>query len=161
MPKLHPSQQDLPIAAREQLAALLNLRLAQAIDLQLQAKQAHWNVRGENFIALHQLFDSLADHAAEAVDLIAERITALASVAEGTVQVVAGRSTLPAYPLDASGGRAHLQALQAALALTGKDLRQAIDQATTLGDANTADLFTELSRQADKDLWFVEAHLSE
>jgi starvation-inducible DNA-binding protein len=76
------------------------------------------------------------------------------------VQVVAGRSTLPAYPLDASGGRAHLQALQAALALTGKDLRQAIDQATTLGDANTADLFTELSRQADKDLWFVEAHLS-
>ncbi|MBM3602524.1 MAG: DNA starvation/stationary phase protection protein Dps [Alphaproteobacteria bacterium] len=156
---MHPTKNDLPLTVREKITALLNQQLAASLDLQLQAKQAHWNVRGENFIALHELFDDIAGRLGDAVDLLAERITALGGVAEGTVQAVAKASTLPAYPLSISASKQHLEALSSALAQVGAGARQAIATATDLNDANTADLFTEISRQLDKDLWLLEAHL--
>jgi starvation-inducible DNA-binding protein len=156
---MHPTKNDLPLAIREKITALLNQQLAVSLDLQLQAKQAHWNVKGENFIALHELFDGVATRVSEAVDLLAERITALGGVAEGTVQAVAKVSPLAAYPLTASTSKQHLEALSAALAQVGAGARQGIATATDLNDADTADLFTEISRQLDKDLWFLEAHL--
>ncbi len=156
---MHPTKNDLPLTVREKITALLNQQLAASLDLQLQAKQAHWNVKGANFIALHELFDGVATRVGEAVDLLAERITALGGVAEGTVQAVAKASPLAAYPLTASASNQHLEALSSALAQVGAGARQAIAIATDLNDANTADLFTEISRQLDKDLWFLEAHL--
>ena len=94
-----------------------------------------------------------------AVDLIAERIAALAGTAEGTIQVVSQKSKLPAYPLTIKDGLAHCDALTTTMAAFGKAVRVSIDRATELGDADTADLFTEISRETDKNLWFVEAHL--
>lgn len=156
---MHRTRIDIPESQRKQTIELLNARLADAIDLQLQAKQAHWNVKGPNFIALHELFDKIAEEAEEFVDEIAERATALGGIAEGTSQVVAKRTTLTAYPLDAKDGRTHVEALSSILAAFGKNVRAAIAQADELGDADTADLFTGVSRKADKYLWFVEAHL--
>jgi starvation-inducible DNA-binding protein len=141
------------------MVTLLNARLADALDLQLQAKQAHWNVKGPSFIALHQLFDKVAAETTGHVDELAERITALGGIAEGTVQAVAGRSRLDPYPLEIADGRAHLDALAAALAKFGKAVRKSIDDAAKAGDADTSDLFTGISRAADKSLWLVEAHL--
>jgi starvation-inducible DNA-binding protein len=141
------------------MISLLNARLADALDLQLQAKQAHWNVKGPSFIALHGLFDEIAGEVAGHVDEMAERITALGGVAEGTVQAIAGRSRLDPYPLEIADGRAHLDALAAALARLGKGVRKAIDEAGKARDADTSDLFTGISRALDKNLWLVEAHL--
>jgi starvation-inducible DNA-binding protein len=155
----HAAVAELAHTSRTKITALLNQHLAASLDLQLQAKPAHWNVKGENFIALHELFDGVATRVSEAVDVLAERITALGGVAEGTVQAVAKVSPLAAYPLTASTSKQHLEALSAALAQVGAGARQAIATATDLNDANTADLFTEISRQLDKDLWFLEAHL--
>ena len=156
---MHTTRIDLSAKARARVIELLNARLADAIDLQLQTRQAHWNVKGPNFIALHELFDKVAVELGGHVDDMAERITALGGVAEGTVQAVAGRSKLDAYPLDIADGRAHLDALAAATARFGKAVRKASDDAGKAGDADTSDLFTGVSRSVDKNLWLLEAHL--
>ena len=156
---MHPTRIDLPEATRGRVVDLLNARLAEAIDLRLQAKQAHWNVKGPNFIALHELFDELADTLDGHVDDLAERATALGGVAQGTVQSVVERSRLEAYPLALHEGRGHLDALASALARVGKAVREAIDEAAKAGDADTSDLFTGVSRDLDKRLWLLEAHL--
>ena len=158
---MNPTKNDLPLKKRTAIVQLLNEHLAELISLQLQTKQAHWNVKGPSFIALHELFDSVAGEVTDFVDTVAERITALGGIAEGTVGVVAQRSQLPAYPLKITSGRDHVDALSTAIATVGKGIRAAIDRADELGDADTADLFTGISRDLDKKLWFVEAHLQE
>jgi starvation-inducible DNA-binding protein len=156
---LHPTKNDLSESTRAKVVELLNSTLALAVDLRLQAKQAHWNVKGPTFIALHELFDKVSDALDDATDLLAERAVQLGGTAEGTIQVVGPRTTLPVYPLGASDGRDHVEALSSALAAYGKVVRAAIGEATELGDADTSDIFTEISRDLDKYLWFVEAHL--
>jgi starvation-inducible DNA-binding protein len=153
------TRNDLPANVRVEVTELLNARLADAIDLGAQSKYAHWNVKGPNFIALHELFDKVAESADEFVDLLAERTTSLGGTAEGTVQIAAQRSTLPPYPMQIAGWREHVEALSSALAAFGTSVREAIDQSAEFGDIDTSDLFTEISRATDKYLWFVEAHL--
>ncbi len=153
------TKNDLAEKVRTQAAALLNARLADAIDLQLQSKQAHWNVKGPQFISLHELFDQVHGVALAAVDLLAERAVQLGATALGTVQVVASRSTLKPYSTEIVDGRSHLEALSNALADLGAKVRAAIDECASLGDQDSADVFTEISRSLDKQLWFVEAHL--
>ncbi len=156
---MHNTKNDLAKEKREKVIEHLNARLADAIDLKTQAKQAHWNVKGHHFIALHELFDQVATAVEAHVDLIAERVTALGGTAMGTARVVAQKSSLSEYPLEIFDGTAHVDALSTAMADFGKRIRQNIDDADKLDDADTADLFTEVSREIDKLLWFVEAHI--
>ena len=156
---MHKTKIDLAKDKREEIIGILNQRLADSADLKSQAKQAHWNVKGMSFIALHELFDQVATAADEYTDLIAERVTALGGTALGTVRVAAENSSLTQYPLEISDGADHVDALSSALAQYGKLVREAIDQADDLGDKDTADIFTEISRGTDKFLWFVEAHI--
>jgi starvation-inducible DNA-binding protein len=153
------TKNDLPEETRARAIELLNARLADCIDLQTQCKQAHWNVKGPTFIALHELFDQVNEAVEDYVDDIAERAVQLGGVAEGTARMVAQRSALAEYPTKTVDGRGHVEALSSALAAFGKAARHAIDQSNDLGDLDTADLFTEVSRGIDKWLWFVEAHL--
>ena len=153
------TRNDLPAKVREPVAELLNARLADAIDLGAQSKHAHWNVKGPNFIALHELFDKVAENVEEQIDTIAERITTLGGRAHGTIATVARTSTLKPYPEEIAEGLAHVEALSGSLADYGAKLRSAIEAADRLGDADTADLFTGISRETDKFLWFLEAHL--
>jgi starvation-inducible DNA-binding protein len=157
--EMHKTRIDLSEKTRRRVADLLNARLADAIDLQTQAKQAHWNVKGPNFIALHKLFDEVAENIEEHVDTIAERITALGGTAEGALATVAKRTSLDPYPTDIVDGSSHVDALATALAQFGRKARKAIGESGKLGDDDTADLFTGVSRDVDKYLWFVEAHL--
>ena len=156
---MYKTKNDISEKTRMATVAILNARLADAIDLMHQAKQAHWNVKGSNFIALHKLFDEIVDAAEDYMDLLAERVVQLGGTAEGTIQEAAQRSVLKEYPLQMSAERDHVAALSSALAAFGKSVRQAIDQSDELGDRDTADIFTEISRGTDKYLWFVEAHL--
>jgi starvation-inducible DNA-binding protein len=156
--RLYSTKNDLPQAARVQVIELLNQRLADSIDLQTQCKQAHWNVKGPAFIALHKLFDEINEDVEEYVDLIAERIVQLGGIAEGTVGVVTGRTSLVDYPLVLSKGAEHVAALSDALAAFGRTVRVGIEEMNELEDAGSADILTEISRGVDKWLWFVEAH---
>jgi starvation-inducible DNA-binding protein len=158
---MYKTKIDLADKVRRNVAVILNERLAEAIDLQSQVKQAHWNVKGPHFIALHELFDKISDVVLEHIDEIAERITSLGCTAEGTVAVAARRSKLKNYPLSITAGKDHLYYLSTQLAQYGKGMRGAIDDTDELGDKDTADLFTGISREVDKYLWFVEAHLQE
>ncbi len=144
---------------RVKAVGLLNRHLAAAIDLHAQVKQAHWNVRGPAFIAIHELFDKVADVVESYSDTIAERAAALGGTAEGTIQVAVDRSFLEPYKLGVAGEREHLAAVTAALAAFGDAARKAIDEAAGVGDQDTSDVFTEVSRGIDKQLWLVEAHL--
>jgi len=156
---MHRTKIDLPEQARSQLVTLLNAQLADGIDLMMQAKQAHWNVRGTSFFQLHELFDKVSEATEEYVDLIAERVAQLAGTVEGTARIAAKRSTLDEYPLHIIDGVAHADAVSTALARYAETTRRAIRRADELVDAGTADLFTEVSRGIDKLLWMVEAHL--
>lgn len=157
-PAMYKTKNDLPLNERIEMNRLMNLRLASAIDLQLQMKQAHWNVKGPSFIGLHELFDKIDEAVEGYVDMIAERIVQLGGIAEGTVRVASSRSRLVEYPLTISGGMAHVDAVATALSTFGKEARVTISEAEKLNDADSADLFTEVSRGIDKWLWFVEAH---
>jgi len=143
---------------RAQSVELLNKHLAAAIDLHAQLKQAHWNVRGPGFIAVHELFDSVATAVEEYSDILAERAGALGGAAQGTVQVAAEQSFLVPYPLRIADCNEHVFAVSSALAAFGQSVREASGQATSHADADTADLFTQVSRGIDRQLWFVESH---
>jgi starvation-inducible DNA-binding protein len=157
--RLYPTRIDIAAEKRSQLAVLLNQSLAATSDLKSQAKQAHWNVKGTDFYQLHELFDEIAGELEEYIDMIAERVTALGGYATGTVRMAVASSILPEFPTDIITGMEFVTALADRFALYAKHLRSAIEKSEDLGDADTADLYTEVSRTVDKRLWFLDAHL--
>jgi starvation-inducible DNA-binding protein len=156
--QLFKTKNPLSEEKREQIIQMLNARLSDSIDLHYQAKQAHWNVKGDDFFQLHLLFDKVAEATEEYVDLIAERVTQLGGRANGTVRDSAKNSTLPEYPHDIYGGDEHVEALSNALATFASQLKQNADDTDELGDMGTNDMLVEIMRGVDKYLWFVEAH---
>ena len=155
---MQPTHNTLSEDIRAQSIELLNKHLAAAIDLHAQSKQAHWNVRGPGFIAIHELFDKVAEAVETYSDMLAERAGGLGGTAHGTVQVATARSFLIPYDLGIADEASHVFAISASLAAFGQSIRDAIGLATGYGDVDTADLFTEISRGIDKHLWFVESH---
>ena len=159
MPKKSNTSIDLDAETRAEINSILNQHLADTFDLYSHTKQAHWNVKGSQFFQLHELYDKLATELLDHVDTIAERVTTLGGAAEGTARMAVAASRLPDYP---DGSVASLESVQllaeryAALATTTRD---AIDKTDELGDIDTSDLFTGVSRGLDKALWFLEAHL--
>jgi starvation-inducible DNA-binding protein len=155
-----PTRIDLKGKLRDSMIALLNQQLADSADLYSQVKQAHWNVKGPHFIALHELFDKLAEGLEEPVDDLAERVTALGGVARGTARIAAQESRLPEFPHDRVDGLKAVALLADRYAALAASTRAAIETAAKEGDADTSDLFTGISRGLDKALWFLEAHLA-
>ena len=155
---LYDTKNPLPAETRASAVRLLNQRLADSIDLQSQSKQAHWNVKGPHFIGLHKLFDEIYEATEEYVDLIAERIVQLGGIAEGTIRVASGRSSLQEYPLVISSGDEHVAALSDVLAQFSAKATEAIEKLEEMEDPDSADILTEVSRDVVKWLWFVEAH---
>jgi starvation-inducible DNA-binding protein len=155
---MYNTANTLPEQIRSRSVALLNRHLAAAIDLHAQIKQAHWNVHGPTFIAIHELFDKVADVVEEYSDKIAERAGTLGGTAEGTVQTAAERSFLEPYRLGIADAATHIAAVTAALAGFGESVRNSIDESDQFGDIDTSDLFTEVSRGIDYQLWLVESH---
>jgi starvation-inducible DNA-binding protein len=157
----HESRNDLSANAKTTSISILNARLADAIDLALLTKQAHWNIKGPNFIALHEMIDSFRTELDEQVDTMAERVVQLGGTALGTTQAVAGATTLKPYPTNIYASNDHLAALIERYARVASTVRGAIDETAGAGDADTADLLTAFSRALDKQLWFLEAHVQE
>jgi starvation-inducible DNA-binding protein len=147
---------SLPESVRSKVGVLLAARLADLLDLHSQLKFAHWNVKGREFFSLHQLYDQVAETLEDHADDVAERLVQLGGTAEGTVRQAAARSSLP--ELTALGGPTYIAPVTAGLAALGAIIRADIDRCTNLGDAASADLFTEVARSLDKSLWMVESH---
>ena len=150
---------DLASNTKKAMIDLCNARLADGLDLSLLTKQAHWNIKGPTFIAVHELLDSLRAELDIHTDTIAERVAQLDGIALGTAQTVARETSLPPYPTDIRKIPDHLEALVERYAQTGNLVRKAIDAADEAGDADTADIFTNYSRSLDKSLWFLKSHL--
>jgi len=158
---MHPTKNDMPLKTRTEVISLLAPLLADAIALKLQTKQAHWNVKGENFIAMHELFDKVAAEVEDAADMIAERIVQLGGEAKGTAHAVAKQSRLLEYPYTIANGEKHVFALSSAIAAFNENGREGIDKTDEAGDAITTDMLTGIVRGLDKQMWFVESHLKE
>jgi len=156
---MHQTHNTLPEAIRAQSVEILNKHLAASIDLQGQVKQAHWNVRGPGFIAVHELFDKVAEAVEAISDQLAERAAGLGGTAQGTIQVAVAQSFLVPYPHGIADTTKHMFAVASSLAAFGQSTREGIGRITKFGDADTADLFTEISRGIDQQLWFIEAHV--
>ncbi len=159
--KTYETKNDLSANAKNVAIGLLNARLADAIDLALLTKQAHWNLKGPEFIAIHEMIDQFRTDLDEHVDTMAERVVQLGGTALGTTQAVAKATTLAPYPTDIYKISDHLAALIERYGKVANAVRAAIDQADEAGDKDTADIFTEVSRGLDKALWFLEAHVQE
>lgn len=157
--KLTEIKFDISDESREQLVDLLNQSLANTADLVSQVKQAHWNVKGMNFWQLHELFDVVYKAIEEYVDTIAERVTTLGGVANGTVRMAAANSDLKEFPADLTSGKEFVTAVRDRLASYAATVRANIDKSEELDDPTTADLYTEISREVDKHLYFLESHL--
>ena len=158
---LHRTRNALASNSKAVSIGLLNARLADGIDLALATKQAHWNLKGPQFIAIHEMLDGFRTEQDEWNDTMAERVAQLGGTALGTTQIVGGATKLPAYPTDIYAIADHLAALIDRYADYGNVLRANIDASADAGDADTADVFTEVSRGIDKQLWFLEAHVQE
>jgi starvation-inducible DNA-binding protein len=156
---LYPTRSSLHADIRASSVMLLQRALVHLLDLERQAKQAHWNVRGLNFSALHALFDTVAEEATQQADLCAERLVALGGFANGSLQAVSAQSTLAPYPSEIHDGTVHLSTIADAVAGCGTLMRELIDAAAQSGDADSADVFTGISCTLDQRLWMVEAHL--
>jgi starvation-inducible DNA-binding protein len=152
---------DIPAGTRAEMIALLNQELADTSDLYSQTKQAHWNVKGIHFYPMHLLFDQLAEKRIGDADELAERATELGGYATGTIRMAAASSRLPEIPTGIDDGIDYVRALVERYALHANNTRAGIDQADKAGDMDTADLLTSISRELDKDLWFLEAHLQD
>jgi starvation-inducible DNA-binding protein len=157
---MQSTHNTLPEPIRRQSIELLNKHLAAAVDLYGQVKQAHWNVRGPGFIAIHELFDKVSEAVEDFSDQLAERAGGLGGTAHGTVQTAAEKSFLIPYPHGIADEKSHVFAIAGSLAAFGQSAREAIDHATKSGDTATADLFTEILRGIDQQLWFVESHIA-
>lgn len=158
---MHRSHNDLKSNAKTVSMELLNARLADTIDLALAVKQAHWNLKGPQFIGIHEFLDTLRTQLDDYVDKMAERVSALGGTPLGTSQIVVKSSTLPPYPTDIYAIKDHVTALVERWGKVANAVRKAIDESDEAGDVGTSDLFTEASRGLDKSLWFLEAHLQE
>jgi starvation-inducible DNA-binding protein len=157
----HRTSIDLPDNTKKVAIQLLNARLADGIDLALLTKQAHWNLKGPQFIAIHEMLDEFRTQIDTHVDTIAERVAQLGGTALGTTQEVARTTSLPPYPTDIYAIKDHLQALIGHYGAMANATRKSIEEAEEAGDADTADIFTQVSRDLDKSLWFLEAHVQE
>jgi starvation-inducible DNA-binding protein len=154
-----PSHISLPREARSDLIELLNTCLATAIDLHWQVKQAHWNIRGRNFISRHELFDDIANHVRKHADEFAERAGALGGYAEGTIRLAAKNSELEEYDLSAVNGDDHVRVLVDRVSRYASAIREGIQRSDELEDPVTTDLFTRVLGEVEQDLWFLESHL--
>jgi starvation-inducible DNA-binding protein len=153
-----PTKNSLSENVRQKVIKILQERLADSVDLMQQLKQAHWNVKGPNFIGLHQLFDQIHEKTEECTDLLAERIAQLGGLPEGTCHAVSQSTSLPEYPLTSTEESDHIEALTTAMAMFGKLMRDAIEKVAALGDPGSADIFTRIALNADKSLWLIESH---
>ncbi len=158
---MHRTRNETASNAKKVAIETLQARLVDGIDLALVIKQAHWNLKGPEFIGLHLMLDGFRDTMDDYNDKVAERIVQLGGTARGTTQVVAAESKLAAYPTDIYAIGDHLAALIDRYALYANAVRQNIDETDEAGEPDTADLFTEISRGVDKQLWFIEAHVQE
>lgn len=158
---MHETSIDLAANLREQMIALCNQQLANTFDLYSQTKQAHWNVKGIHFSELHILFDKMAESIFEYVDTIAERATALGGTALGTARMAATASELSEFPSDVFEGTTMVRVMVERWAQYAAGVRAAANQADEAGDLDTSDMFVDISRTADKMLWFAEAHLQD
>ena len=156
MPKSH---NDLKSNTKSAMIAQLNAHLASGIDLALLTKQAHWNVKGPQFIAVHEMLDGFRTELDQHVDTVAERVVQLGGIALGTTQAVANATPLAPYPTQILRIDDHLKALIGHYGAVAKSTREGIDSASEAGDADTADILTAYSRALDKALWFLESHL--
>jgi starvation-inducible DNA-binding protein len=156
---MYATRIDVSISVREKVVPLLQAHLTNCVDLFTQVKQAHWNVKGPHFIALHELFDRIAEIVEQQSDVLAERINALGGRANGTARIVAMQSSLTEFPLDAEDGPIYVAAVADKLSMFGKRVRIDICCAAKFGDAGTADILTEISREIDRQLWSLDAHL--
>ena len=161
MPHNHPTKNDVKDNAKKVSIGLLNARVADGIDLALLTKQAHWNLKGPQFIAVHEMLDGFRTQIDNAVDTMSERVVQLGGTALGTTQVVAKATTLKPYPTDIYAIKDHLTALIGRYAQVAAAVRSGIDQTDEAGDSDTADILTQISRDLDKALWFLEAHVQE
>ncbi|MBK7962083.1 MAG: DNA starvation/stationary phase protection protein Dps [Bdellovibrionales bacterium] len=157
---MHMTRNDIPEKKRHQITNILNQHLASAIDLSFQAKQAHWNVKAENFTELHEVFDTIYETISASVDEIGERISQLGGQAEGTIQVATKKTYLKPLTLGFNKGPDLVSALADAVAVYGKCLRKSIEEMGPLKDAVSGDMLTQIARSVDKQLWILESHLN-
>ncbi|PHK94555.1 DNA starvation/stationary phase protection protein Dps [Pseudoroseomonas rhizosphaerae] len=158
---LRNTRNDLGENTKKVSVTVLNGTLTDMIDLTNSVRMAHWTMRGPNFIGLHGMLETFYNELFATADEVAERLVQIGGTPDGTSQIVAEKSRLPAYSQATVYTLDHVKELADRFASLARSVREGIDSTDEAGDADTADLLTGLSRDLDKKLWMLEAHLEE
>jgi starvation-inducible DNA-binding protein len=127
--------------------------------LAIDGKQAHWHVRGANFIGVHEFLDTLVDPARAWADLAAERIVALGLPLDARVQTVAAKTTTPKLNDGFQQSDATIAEIITQIDATLELVRTAVDELEEL-DQPSQDIAIEIANGLDKDRWFLFAHIA-
>ncbi|WP_394552295.1 DNA starvation/stationary phase protection protein [Agromyces sp. MMS24-JH15] len=133
--------------------------LHELIALAVNGKQAHWHVRGVNFIAVHELLDEVVDHAQEWADLVAERVVALGLPIDGRLGTVAAESGAVVPKLGFTTYDDAIADVVAQIDLATEKINAAIEGTADI-DPASQDVVIEIRRGIDKDRWFLSAHVA-
>jgi len=156
---LFKTQHPLAEGQREAVINSLQVLLYDTVVVTSHAKMAHWNVKGNGFMRLHELFDSIHGILVGGADTLAERIVALGGVAEGSAERSVKVSSIPPYPVNVSEGKQHILEMATRLAAISKSLYAAITSGSL--DDVSSNMLQDMVGQVDKYLWFLEAHLQQ
>lgn len=143
---------------RENSIKLLNIGLANTLYAVLASKYAHWNVKGSGFFPAHLLFDKVYEFYSSAADILGERITALGGEAKGLINEVVASSNFSYSIGPTEDVEAHMGEMARMMGVIANLYRDGVE--LTPGDSATQDVFIELARDADKQLYFLESNSS-
>lgn len=127
--------------------------------LVVNGKQAHWHVRGSNFIGVHELLDDVVAHAQEWADLAAERIVALGLPVDARLSTVASKASTPELTAGFSQVDKTIHEVVAQIDAILVNVHAAISELDEI-DPSSQDVAIEIARGLDKDRWFLSAHVS-
>lgn len=156
----HPATlNELPAPTRSEVTGMLSRLLVETLDVALCARHAHWNVRGPDFLLLHDLMDHIGTELDDQADRLAKRIRALGGTVRGTAHTIATESSFKPYPVEVAEGQDHLEALALRLGLLSAEARLSIYECSGGLDPVTADVLVRVNSAIDDVLWSVESHL--
>lgn len=130
------------------------------VALGVNAKQAHWHIRGMNFIGVHEFLDEVVEHAQDAADTLAERIVALGLPIDARIETVAAKATTPKLSDGFQPSKMVLKEVIAQIDATRETVARAVHGLESV-DPVSQDLTIAVAQQLDKDRWFLFSHIAE
>jgi starvation-inducible DNA-binding protein len=155
------ADQYIPLEAEKRQAINTDLQatVVELLELQHDAKQSHWNIRGPLYFPLHEALQEYADLYLKYADLLAERQLQIGIPADGRTETIVQTANLPKFPAGFLSDKQVLDIMTERIFTIAKRVRQRIESTGKVGDEVTSNKFQDLSYELDKQVWQFRVHV--